>query len=161
MLNSTAFKLVARWISSPSRMPAASCLMMAVSAGVAPRGSVDCRAFSCGSKTAIISSGLVTGVAPWRISALQPALIGLVMLPGTTKTSLPCASACAAVLSVPLRAAASVMRIASASPLTRRLRVRKLHLPTTYGLGSSMQCSDKIAPPCAMILSPSARLAAG
>lgn len=40
------------------------------------------------------------------------------MLPGTTKTAFPCSSACAAVLSVPLRALASVINTASAMPDT-------------------------------------------
>ena len=67
--------------------------MIAVSAGVEPSGSlvwlVRESGMNSGATTDKISSMLVTGVAPCLISALQPALCGLVMLPGTTKTSLP------------------------------------------------------------------------
>ena len=122
-----------RCISSPSRRPWRSSLMMAASSGVLPSGRV---AFSLCWRwggvmvmTARISAGLVAGNAPCLRRLLQPCESGLVMLPGTAKTSLPCSSAWAAVLSVPLRSAASVITTTSARPATRRLRSRKLQLP--------------------------------
>ena len=148
VLNSVVSSFVRRCSSSPSRNPAANCSMMAVSVALEPSGRLVCCLMVCGMSASRISSGLVAGMAPCRMSALQPALMGLVILPGTTNTSLPCAKAWAAVLRVPLRAAASTISTASAKPETRRLRSRKLQRAVTYGSGSSVECSDKIAPPC-------------
>ena len=91
-----------------------------------------------------MSSTEVTGVAPVLMRLLQPTLFGLVILPGTTRTSLPCSSANRAVCSVPLRSVASIMRSALPRPATIRLRAMKF----CFRLGVPTGYSEMIAPPC-------------
>ena len=70
---------------------------MAVSPGVAPTGRTVCWFLDdvtvVGAMISRMSRADVTGWAPCLRSELQPSESGLVMLPGTTKSSLPWLSA--------------------------------------------------------------------
>ena len=110
LLNSPVCRPSSRWICSPSRRPLLSSAIICDSNRLVPSAKVCWAVMRCGAMTCSISVASVTGAAPCLSSALHPALEGLVILPGTTNTVLPCAKAWAAVLSVPLRALASVIK---------------------------------------------------
>lgn len=129
-------------ILSPSRMPVLMALMIFCSFSLSPNTSRESCLALWGNRTPRTSSVSVKGMAPCLMSRLQPMLEGRVMSPGTANTSLPCSRAWAAVIELPLRAAASTMTMASARPLMMRLRCGKFHSL----VGSPMPYSDKIAP---------------
>lgn len=144
--------------TSPSRTPLAISCKIVVSAGVSPNSSEGCFRLLDGSKFGAITSSTswaqVIGVAPCLSRLLQPSDSGLVILPGTTNTSLPWDRACDAVFRVPLLAAASVMITASANPLTSLLRFKKeARLNVVL---SPLDHSDMTAPPLSIM-----RLASG
>ena len=89
-----------------------------------------------------MSWALVTGVAPCLSRLFGPALIGLRMLPGTTRTSRPCSSAKSAVIRAPLRSPASRMTVTSDKPEMMRLRRGKF----TASGGMPGANSDTTAP---------------
>ena len=76
-------------------------------------------------------------IAPSRMRALAPWLRGLSTRPGTAKTTRPCSAASRAVISEPLRRAASTTSTPSASPEMMRFRVGKLPPSTVVRMGSS------------------------
>ena len=78
------------------------------------------------------SAAAVTGVAPSRRSAFEPAETAEVISPGTTNTSRPSSSAKSAVIRAPERSRASTTTVAVQRPAMIRFRAGKRH-----GAGSS------------------------
>ena len=76
-------------------------------------------------KLSSTSSARVSGVAPSRSSAFEPAESADVISPGTAKTSRPSSRAKSAVISAPLRSRASTTTVAAQRPATIRLRAGK------------------------------------
>ena len=100
------------------------------------------------------SSSSTSTCAPSRISRLQPCDVARARSPGTATTSRPWARARFAVMSAPLRTAASTTISTPDNPLMIRFRCGNRH-----GSGAAPgPNSDTIAPPPSRIRSASARL---
>ena len=91
-----------------------------------------------------MSSTVSMRVAPSRIRWWQPWESGLWMEPGTAITSRPSSAACRAVISEPLRRAASTTRVPRESAAIIRLRRGKLARTGALPRG----CSLSTSPPC-------------
>ncbi len=124
----------------------------ACASSVASSGSLEARArIRLGSvaeakpSAASTSSGPRTSVAPSRMRALQPAALGRSTSPGYASTSMPSDAAQLAVLSAPLRAAASTTTTASAKAAITPLRCKKW----AGRAGSSGAYGERTAPPAA------------
>src|SRR3989442_15791971 len=69
-----------------------------------------------------MSAAARAGLAPCWMSLLQPSEVGLVIGPGTARTTRPWSSAQSAVINAPEPGAASITTVTPASPEMRRLR---------------------------------------
>ncbi len=96
------------------------------------------RCVHSGAISATMSSAVSTSLAPWRISLWQPRASGLWIEPGTANTSRPCSPASRAVISEPLRLAASTTSVPRLIPLIRRLRCGKCDLSGCVPSGNSV-----------------------
>src|SRR5581483_10733880 len=103
------------------------------------------RAPSAGATAPRTSSADVTSVAPSWIRRCDPRWDAASAGPGTANTSRPCSSAQRAVMSEPLRSAASTTTVASVIPLIRRLRRGKWKARGGAPHGSSLTSAPRAA----------------
>ena len=102
------------------------------------------------------SAARVTGVAPSRSSAFEPAETDDVISPGTTITSRPSSRAKSAVISAPDRSRASTTTVAAHRPAMIRFRAGNRH-----GAGSTPRSYSDTIKPVSAIPPASSRCAAG